>query len=84
MTKENPYDSPATESRGLASPRIRSGIACLVIPAIIGLFVGANTLTWVFGTSPSDPFGTTRASGLGGTIGLLLGIIGHVATRRKP
>ncbi|MEM7476016.1 MAG: hypothetical protein AAF483_13565 [Planctomycetota bacterium] len=83
IEKENPYIAPADESHALA-PRIVTRIAWLVIPVIIGVLVGANSLTWVSGISPSDPFGTTRASGLGGLIGLVLGIVGLIATRPRP
>ena len=83
MKEQNPENTRSQESNGVFSPTIRSRFFWLVIPAVIGLVAGGNTLTWVLGNSPSDPFGTIRASGFGGTIGLLFGIICHILSRPK-
>lgn len=79
----SPYESVDAESP--SAERIRkSRYWYFVIPSLLGLFVGANHLTWVLGTSPSDPFGSVRGSGLGGLLGLFVGVVLHALTRIEP
>ncbi len=55
----------------------RSRIWWFVVPSVIGVIVGANAMAGLFGTSPGDPFGSTRASVVGGFVGLIAGVIRH-------
>ncbi len=62
----------------------RSRIWWFVIPSVIGVIVGANAMAGLFGTSPGDPFGSARASVVGGFAGLIAGAILHRLTRPEP
>ena len=77
---ENPYSSPTTESTFVA----RSRIWWFIVPSVIGVIVGANAMAGLFGTSPGDPFGSGRASGVGGFVGLIAGSILHRFIRPQP
>lgn len=78
---DNPYASPKSVLFKTRLPVVRSRIWWFVIPAIIGAFTGANGFAGTFGTSPGDPFGTARPSGIGGFVGLFVGAVLHRLTR---
>ena len=78
---ENPYNPPKSESSFVRASVVRSRIWWFVVPAVIGVIVGANAFAGAFGTSPGDPFGTARPSGVGGFIGLIIGAVLHRLTR---
>lgn len=80
---DNPYASPDSESVKSRLPAARSRVWWFVIPAIVGAFIGANAFPGAFGTSPGDPFGTARPSGIGGFIGLFIGAALHWLARPK-
>ncbi len=70
---ENPYSPPKSEVRPVTRTRVRSRIWWFIIPTVIGVFIGANALAGLFGTSPGDPLGAGLASIVGGFVGLIAG-----------
>ncbi len=61
----------------------RSHVLCFVIPSLLGAFLGGNTLGYYVGTSPGDPFGTSRGAAIGGFIGLAFGLTIYVMLRAR-
>ncbi|MFO0922641.1 MAG: hypothetical protein U0905_09170 [Pirellulales bacterium] len=80
---DNPYASPKSISVATRLSGVRSRIGWFVVPAFIGAFLGANVFAGTFGTSPSDPFGNSRPSGIGGLVGLFVGAVLHWLTRPR-
>lgn len=81
---ENPYSSPNTESIIVQRIASRSRIWWFIVPSVIGVIIGAKAMAGLFGTSPGDPFGSARGSGVGGFVGLIAGSILHRFIRPQP
>jgi membrane associated rhomboid family serine protease len=80
----NPYSPPGSEEKIDRESTSRSRIGWFVIPTMAGVFLGGNAMAGWFGTSIGDPFGTSRAAGVCGFIGLIIGGILYCFTRPRP
>lgn len=83
MTDQDPYAPPKVASALRQSLRHRSRLVWLVVPTFIGYIAGLGILAQYAGTSPADPFGVSRASGIGGFVGLAIGLVMHFVSARR-